>query len=265
MVLSEIWIYPVKSLGGIRLKEAKVEERGLQFDRRWMIVDENGMFLTQRAQPRMALLDVSLEQHGLKITDRLYESGFVTIPYETVSGPEIKVTVWDDEVSAEVVSEEASNWLSRYLQLPVKLVKMPEACDRKADPKYAPNNEHVSFADGFPFLLISQESLDDLNTRLQVPVTMLRFRPNFVVAGATAYLEDELNKISISGIEFSLVKPCSRCVLTTIDPVTADKGSEPLKTLASYRRLNNKVLFGQNLVASKEGVVQEGDSVLVLH
>lgn len=256
MRLSEIWIYPVKSLGGIRLTEANVEERGLQYDRRWLIIDENNVFITQRVFGQMALIDVALESSGLKIFLRNNPENNVIVSYEPGSGEKVSVTIWDDIVNAVTVSDEADAWLSVQLDKRVRLVMMPESTERKADPKYASNGENVSFADGFPFLVISQASLDELNSRLEEPISMVRFRPNFVIAETIPFEEDQWKRIRVGELDFEIVKPCGRCVLTTVDPATGEKGAEPLKTLASYRRVNNKVLFGQNMVASNFGLVK---------
>lgn len=264
MHLSEIWIYPVKSLGGIRLKEAKTEERGLQYDRRWLIIDENNTFITQRVFHQMALIDVSLSQGGLKVFERNDPENSIMVPYEPVSGANLSVKIWDDVVEAVTVTDEADAWLSAQIGQPVRLVMMPESTERKADPKYAKNGEIVSFADGYPFLVISQASLDELNSRLEDPISMVRFRPNFVIAETAPFEEDQWKRIRIGDMDFEIVKPCARCVLTTVDPETGQKGVEPLKTLASYRRVNNKVLFGQNLVASNFGVIKEGDELEVV-
>lgn len=261
MILSEIWIYPVKSLSGIRLTEAQVEEKGLQYDRRWMIIDENGRFLTQREFTKMAMLKVAVLENGLSISSRMEPGNSIIVPFEPVSSNPVLVTVWDDEVEAITVSDEVDTWLSEQLEREVKLVIMPESTQRKADPRYAKNNENVSFADGFPFLLISQASLDHLNERLELPIVMQRFRPNFVVTGTNPHAEDDWKLIQIGGLFFDIVKPCARCVLTTIDPETAEKGKEPLKTLATYRRVGNKILFGQNVVTKQNGLVKQGDSI----
>lgn len=263
MVLSEIWIYPVKSLAGIRLSEAQVQEKGLQYDRRWMITDPFGRFITQREFPKMAMLEVAVQENSLLISNREMPEKQITVPFEPVSANPVSVTVWDDTVDAVTVADEVDRWLSEQLELDVRLVLMPEQTERKADPKYAKNNENVSFADGFPFLLISQASLDDLNSRLDEPIVMQRFRPNFVVTGTSAFAEDYWKSFQIGGLTFEIVKPCARCVLTTIDPETAIKGKEPLKTLATYRRVNNKILFGQNVVTKNQGFVRQGDEILL--
>ena len=161
MTLSEIWIYPVKSLGGIRVTEAEVEEKGLKHDRRWMIVDDNNVFITQRAFPKMTLVDVEVGMEGLTLSYRPETGNNIFVPFIPVSAISVKVAVWDDrEVEALTVSDDVDKWLSNLLGLSLRLVVMPESTERKADPRYAKNDENVSFADGFPFLLISQASLD---------------------------------------------------------------------------------------------------------
>jgi uncharacterized protein YcbX len=264
MTLSEIWIYPVKSLGGIRLSEAEVEEKGLKHDRRWMVIDENGIFLTQRSFTRMALIDVHITGQGLLLTYRPRQTDKILIPFLPESPQQLTVKVWDDEVEALTVSSEADAWLSKHLERNVRLVMMPLSSERKADPRYVKNGENVSFADGFPFLVISQASLDHLNSQLSEPVEMKRFRPNFVITGTMPHAEDDWQSVRIGNIAFDIVKPCARCVLTTIDPETGTKGPEPLKTLATYRKVNNKILFGQNVVAKNYGLVREGDKLEIL-
>jgi uncharacterized protein YcbX len=263
MNVSEIWIYPVKSLGGIRLKESEVEERGLKYDRRWMIVDEDGTFLTQRTHSKMALIDVALDTDALILTSRSDQQS-IKIPFQPVSGEQISTKVWNDEVIALTVSDTADTWLSEQLDKNVRLVIMPEWAERKADPEYAKNNDNVSFADGFPYMVISQASLDNLNHKSSKTLTMSRFRPNFVITGTAPHEEDNWIEIRIGSLEFSVVKPCSRCILTTIDPDTGLKGPEPLKTLSTYRKLNNKILFGQNMVVRNRGKISENDSVVIL-
>lgn len=262
--LSEIWIYPIKSLGGIRLTNAQVEGRGLQYDRRWLVIDENARFLTQREINKMAIIDVAILQEGLLLSHRFESGNSILLPYKPVTAVPLNVTIWDDTVEAVTVSNEVDEWLSNQFDQKVRVVMMPESTERKADPQYALNGENVSFADGFPFLLISEASLEDLNNKLANVAMMRRFRPNFVVSGAVPFSEDSWKSIQIGTIRFKVVKPCARCVLTTIDPETGEKGVEPLKTLSSYRRVNNKVLFGQNLVASQTGVVREGDKIELL-
>lgn len=261
--IQDIFIYPIKSLGGIRLTEAKVEERGFQFDRRWMLVDPKGVFLTQRTQTQMALLQVELGETGLIVFDKRNPEDTLQIPYNQISDQEIEVEIWDDRVLATSVDPVLDTWFSEKLGMPCHLVIMPESTQRKVSPKYAVNDESVSFADGMPYLILGQESLNDLNSRLEKPVTMDRFRPNIVFSGGQSYVEDSWKKIRIGAVEFQVVKPCARCALTTIDQETGLQGKEPLKTLAGYRTIGNKVYFAQNMVALESGIIRIGDQIIV--
>lgn len=261
--IQDIFIYPIKSLGGIRLTEAKVEERGFQFDRRWMLVDPQGVFLTQRIYSQMALLQVELGDTGLIVFDKRNPEDKLQIPYNLISDQEIKVEIWDDRVIANIVDPRLDTWFSEKLDMTCHLVKMPESTHRKVNTKYAVNDESVSFADGMPYLILGQESLNDLNSRLENPVPMDRFRPNIVFSGGHPYAEDSWKKIRIGAVEFQVVKPCARCVLTTIDQETGFQGKEPLKTLAGYRTIGNKVYFAQNMVALDSGTIRIGDQIIL--
>ena len=261
LVVQDIFIYPIKSLGGIRLEEAEVEERGFRFDRRWMLVDEEGMFVTQRVYPQLALLKVKLGETGLAVFYKKDSKNRIEVPYDLATGPELMVTIWDDQVLAKTVHPDLDDWFSEFLGFKVSLVVLPESTQRKVDPRYAVNGESVSFADGMPYLIIGQESLDDLNSRLEEPVPMDRFRPNIVFSGGFAFQEDSLRKIKIGEVDFQIIKPCARCVLTTVNQETGEKGKEPLKTLSVYRTVNSKVYFGQNMVALSHGKVKIGDHI----
>ncbi len=259
-VLSEIWIYPVKSLGGVRLAEAQVLERGLALDRRWLVVDQAGKALTQRKFRAMALIDVALADDGFWLTQRSSPDDRFFVSFEPVTKENILVRVWDDTVKAVTVDPAADAWLSKYIGKEVRLVHMPENAARPVDPKYAQADENVSFADAYPLLVISQASLDDLNMRLAQPVTMRRFRPNLVVTGTAPYAEDTWTTLRIGTADFVTTEACSRCIMTTIDPVTAEPGREPLKTLMGYRKQADDIMFGMNLLA-REGRISEGDTV----
>ncbi len=261
--IQDIFIYPIKSLGGIRLAEAKVEERGFQFDRRWMLVDLKGVFLTQRAHPKMALLQVELGDMGLVVFDKRNQEDQLQISYDLLSDQEIEVEIWDDRVIANFVDQSLDMWFSEKLGFPCHLVRMPESTHRKVSPKYAVNDESVSFSDGMPYLILGQESLNDLNSRLENPVPMDRFRPNIVFKGGQAYAEDSWKKVRIGSVEFQVVKPCARCVLTAIDQETGFQGKEPLRTLAGYRTISNKVYFAQNMVALESGIIRLGDQIIL--
>ena len=261
LTLSEIWIYPIKSLGGIRLTTSRVMPKGLQHDRRWMLIDESGTFMTQRVYPQMALFKLEIQSDYFIITHKDQSRILPFNPAKTTQ-PE-QAIIWDDTVSVFEVSEDFNRWFSAILGMRCKLVSFPEENARPVDPKYKVDDEHVSLADAYPFLIIGQSSLNDLNHRLETPVPMNRFRPNFVFTGGDAYEEDAWRNFTIGTSRFVGVKPCGRCVLTTVNQDTAEKGKEPLKTLASYRTKNSKVLFGQNLVALDHDQINVGDRINV--
>ena len=266
--LSEIWIYPIKSLGGIRLPQAQVMEKGLELDRRWMLVDENGVFMTQRLLPTMALFKLSIENDDLVIVYNpmsAVHSPLATVfrvsKHTSAFERDEKVKILNDSVDAFEVSKETSGWFSEILGMKCRLVHFPEGNPRGVDPNYKVNDEHVSLADAYPFLIIGQQSLNFLNSKLAQPLPMNRFRPNFVFTGGEPNEEDTWRNFSIGNNRFVGVKPCIRCVLTTINQDTAEKGDEPLRTLATYRKAENKILFGQNLVAVDHQLVKEGDPI----
>jgi uncharacterized protein len=258
--LTQIWIYPIKSLGGISLSTAKVVGKGLQYDRRWMLVDETGRSMTQRVYPNMALFKLSLTGKQLIIR---YDQNEITvhIDQQQLSNP-LNVKIWEDDVIAYEVGPKYSEWFSEKLGISCKLVFFPEENSRPVDPKYSVNAEHVSLADAYPFLIIGQSSLDDLNARLKEPVPINRFRPNFVFEGGQPYEEDMWRNFSIGKTWFVGVKLCDRCVLTTVNQDTGERGVEPLKTLSSYRKWDNKVYFGKNLVALQDSTVSVGDLIV---
>lgn len=261
--VKSLYIYPVKSLGGVGVQEAEVQQRGLKWDRRWMLTDQEGTFISQRTYPQMAMLQVNLTANGLMVTLKQNLITPLTIPYELTTNEEVTVSVWDDTCRAVKVSAIANEWFSEALKFPVKLVYMPATTQRLVDIDYATNKEIVSFADAYPFMMIGQSSLDDLNSRLDRPVLMNRFRPNIVFTGSAAYSEDIMHTFRISNITFHAVKPCARCVLTTIDQEQATKGVEPLKTLSTYRTIKNKVMFGQNLLHERTGAIRVGDQLII--
>lgn len=249
--LTEINIYPVKSLRGISVDSRQLDAFGLYLDRRWMLIDEQNSFLTQRQEARMTLIDVTLTDAGLVLNAPGMSA--CPVPMQPHAAEAVDVQVWNDRVTAIVVDAAIDSWLSQFLGRHCRLVFMPDHTVRLIDQQYkVSSQDQVGFADGFPFLLISEASLDDLNQRLlqkgEAPVPMHRFRPNLVVSGCTPYEEDNWKTIRIGACQFHVVKPCSRCVIPTINRDTAEKGKEPVRTLMEYRRADNKIYFGQNLV-----------------
>jgi uncharacterized protein YcbX len=259
LTLSEIWIYPIKSLGGISLTQARVMKKGLQYDRRWMLVDEAGVFLTQRVHPIMALFKTSIDSS--KLTVRFKEHTLVLDLAPTYDPNPLTVTIWDDRVTAYEVDREISAWFSHHMNMPCRLVYFPEENARQIELKYSPEGSYVSLADAYPLLIIGQRSLDDLNQRLQVPLPMNRFRPNLVFTGGEPYEEDTWRDFAVGTTRFIGVKPCARCALPTIDQDTAEKGQEPTRTLATYRRSENKILFGQNVLTVDPAIVTVGETI----
>lgn len=258
--LEEITVYPVKSAGGISAPEWGVGARGLTHDRRWMVVTPDGEFLTQREWPRLALVAPTVESEALRLDAP--GRGSVRVPLTPQGGP-VTVRVWKSVCEAIQVGPEADGWLSDFLGTPCRLVFMPDTTRRAVSPQHSAGEGIVSFADGYPLLLIGDGSLADLNRRLDAPVPMSRFRPNLVVSGLAPYAEDGWARVRIGGVRFHAVKPCGRCSLTTIDQGTGERrGPEPLQTLASYRRRDGKVLFGQYLIPAAPGVVRVGDAVV---
>lgn len=242
------------------LTSADVEAHGLAGDRRWMVVDERGAFITQRTHPRLALARVTPDAKGWRVAAA--GLGTVLLPASWEAGPPRQVQVWDDEVVAVEGPADLSAWFSDLLGEPCRIVFMPDPGRRLVDSRYG-DGIPVSFADAFPVLVVGASSLEDLNRRLEVPVRMDRFRPNIVVVGAGPYAEDGWAAIRIGQVTIGLVKPCSRCVVTTVDQTTGERGREPLATLAAYRRAGSKVMFGVNGIPRSAGRIACGDAVTV--
>jgi uncharacterized protein YcbX len=264
--ISELYIYPIKSLPGIAVKHARLTERGFELDRRWMLVDENNLFISQREAPQMTQFVVSIEGHELRVKHKSTQNS-INIPLimpPPSAGRGVSVTVWDDTCAAEFVSDEIDNWFSNALGMKCRLVYMPNNTRRIVDQRYAPENMITSFSDAYPFMIIGQASLDDLNSRLDEPLPMDRFRPNMVFTGGAPFEEDLMEHVTINHIDFYGVKLCARCPIPTINQEDGSKGKEPLKMLAKYRQKNNKVYFGQNLVHKGDGVINTGDTLEIL-
>lgn len=259
--LSELAIYPIKSSAQIQLNKASMGPFGLDMDRRWMLVDENGVMLTQRKHAKMCLIQSVLSANGLSVSANEMPTLFIPA---ADSSSAVLATVWEDTCNAFDCGNEAARWFSEFLNTTARLVYFPENEQRQVDLTYARQGDITAFSDGFPYLLISQASLDDLNARLDTAVEMKRFRPNIVINGTEAFAEDTWKKIRIGDITFDIVKPCSRCVIPSIDPDSANKSAEPLKTLASYRMRENKIFFGQNVIAQGLGELHVGMPVEII-
>lgn len=263
--LSAVNIYPIKSCAPCSLASATVQPRGLQGDRRWMIVDADGRFISGRQQPRLVLLRAQqVEGDGWRLSAPAASP--LTLQAPPADAERVDVSVWSSQIRAPLADAAANRWISAYLGQPARFVYMDADTHRPVAAEYAQPGDEVSFADGFPLLLISTGSLAGLNARLARPVTMGRFRPNLVVSTDEPHAEDRWRRIRIGAVSFDVVKPCSRCVFTTVDPQTAtfDSDREPIRTLSSYRRQPGGVMFGQNLIARGTGVLRVGDGVEVL-
>jgi uncharacterized protein YcbX len=244
--LTSLTLYPVKSARGIATETWELDDFGLRHDRRWMVVDSAGRLVTQRTHPRLALVRPRLLETSLLV--EAPDVAPLELPLAPSGSVMVEATIWGDRCDALWLGPGPAHWISAVLRSPCALVYMPDSTVRPADPAYAPAGARVSFADGFPFLLISEESLADLNRRLAEPLPMNRFRPNLVIAGGNPYIEDALDRFEIDGLAFRVVKPCGRCMVTTTDQETTERGVEPLRTLATYRKQGGEVMFGQNVV-----------------
>lgn len=260
--LSDLIIYPIKSLAGIHVLHWQVVNTGLQYDRQWMLIDNQGQFLSQRTLPRMALIKTALTAEQLIVSAPQQPDLVLSLTpnvFDTLLS-----TIWHDQCQARHVSLAADEWFSAALKHSCRLVYLPEDSIRSVDTNYAQALDRVAFADGFPFLVLGENSLVALNQAMQLNLGMNRFRPNLVIAGCPSYAEDSWRDIRIADIEFRLPKPCSRCAVPSIDPETAQIGKEPLATLNRLRRWQNKIYFGQNALHNQCGTLSVGDSVQIL-
>ena len=256
--VASLHIYPIKSGRGVSLERMPLDRIGPVGDRRWMVVDDGGNLVTQREYPRLCLLAALTTPVGLRLAAPGLDG--LEIPFPEPKSNRVLVRVWKDQVAAFDGGNRAAQWLSDFLGASVRLVYFPDDGERRTDSNYDPLGGSVGFADGFPILIISQESLDDLNRRLPSPLPMDRFRPNVVVRGAAPFAEDGWKRFWINGVEFNGVKPCARCVMTTTDQATAERAPhEPLRTLATFRKQGGGVMFGSNVVHRGGGSIALGN------
>jgi uncharacterized protein YcbX len=255
-------IYPVKSCGGITLTEVVIGPRGPVWDRNWMWVDSNSRFLTQRQHPKMAVIKTAINETHLILTAR--DRPALKIPLRVESQTESEVNVWENSCRALDEGDPAARWFHSILGFEARLVRMHPDFERKVNPKYGIPEAHTGFADSLPFLLTSLASLGDLNSRLDHPVPMNRFRPNLIIEGAPAFEEDKWKRARIGEIELEFPRDCARCSITRVDQNTGTMNKEPLKTLSTYRAVGRKVLFGQNLIHLTMGTLRVGDELEIL-
>ena len=257
IVVSSLAVYPLKGGRGIAVEALELEPPGPRFDRRWMMVDPFGTFLTQREAPRLSLVTAQPHDGGLRL-GAPGTAGLDVAPTEPERSRRM-VRIWDDWVGAQDCGDEAARWASDWLQRPARLVHLPDSARRPVDRDFDPYGTLVTLADGFPLLLIGEASLAELNRRLERPLPMNRFRPNIVVRGSAAFAEDDWRRFRVGELRFHAVKPCARCAVTTVDQATAERGKEPLTTLATFRKRESGVMFGMNVVHRDLGTIRIGD------
>ena len=269
LTIASIHIYPVKAGRAIDLTEAEVEPCGLAGDRRWLVVDPDGRFITQRAEPTLALIGARYRTGGsLRLSAPGQPPLRVPAPAEAGGAEMLWVSVWRSKVRAAAAGAAADAWFSAFLGRPVRLVHLDDPTRRQVDPEFGAPEDRVSFADGYPLLLTTVGSLDELGRWLiedgQPAVPMTQFRPSVVVAGSAPWAEDGWRRIQIGPVPFRVAKPCGRCVVTTIDQQTAERGRQPLAMLGRRRRFGQQLVFGQNLIPDAAGPIRIGDPVRVL-
>jgi len=264
VTVSALNVYPVKGLKGIALTEARCTDRGIEHDRRWMVVDRERQFISQREHPKMATVWTDIDGEELSLTAP--DVGELRLPLAPKGQAKLRVQVWNSVCDAVSVSQHADEWLSDYLGVDCALVYMPDESKRLSNPKFGGEDKRVGFADGYAYLVTNEASLADLNARLVArnhpAVPMNRFRPNIVVKGAAPFAEDDWKDLRVANAVLRTAKPCGRCQVTTTDQATGEvRGPEPLATLATYRDSAFGVRFGMNLVTVREGRIRVGDTV----
>ena len=265
LVVDSLHVYPLKGTAGFSPRTWPVDERGLRHDRRFMVVDGEGLFISQRTNPRMALIGAAISDAGLRITSAV---GTLDVAFPSSSAPTLRATVWDDCFDVRVSDPTASRMLSEVLGAPAQLVWMDDDCERLTSVKRGAPRRHLSLADAAPLLLTTTAALEELNTRLMrggsSAIPMDRFRPNVVVRGATAGADDAWRTLRIGSAAFRVSNACKRCKVITIDQSTGEfAGNEPLATLATYRAEGPSVTFGQHMMAEASGSISIGDSVAI--
>ncbi len=258
--VEELWVYPLKSAAGIQVDRMVLDEFGPTMDRRWILIDGNGRFMSQRTHPRMALLEVEAHDGGVTVLEP--GGARCTLPV-VEAGRRVDLTLWDRPGYAIEIEGEPGRWMTEWFGETVRVGFMPLGGKRTTDPAFLPGRA-ISFADGYPLLMVSTASLKELDRRVGRPLEMSRFRPNIVVSGCGPHEEDRWRRVRVGEVMMTGVKPCPRCVATTVDPATAERGTEPLATLREYRMTADGIFFGQNLAHDDRGAIRVGDAVEAL-
>ena len=263
--VSELNIYPIKSARGLSLPSMQLGAQGPECDRRWMVIDRHNEFVTQRKVARMCLITTALVGKELIVS----AEGVAHCVVPIGGGQRRRSSVWGTGVSGEDCGDEAANWISAFLDKECRIIYMRDDYTRLVDPRFAGQSERVGFADGFPLLIATQASLDDFNSKLTssnvgYEIGMDRFRPNIVITGNAPWAEDQWRRISIGDIELNLVKPCSRCIMPSVNPETAEKQMEVNQALLTYRRRDQQTYFGQNALYATQGRISVGDTVEII-
>ena len=257
--IHSLHIYPVKSCQGIDCNSVELTGTGFKYDRHWMLVDKQGRFLSQRQLPAMARIETALTPTSLIVS--VNSDAQLEIPLNNPHQERVKVNIWNDQCSAALVATQASRWFSDFLNFDCDLVTLPDSEKRLVSAEYAQAGQTVGFADGFPLLILSKASADLLSSKLGEPVDINRFRANIIIGNCPAHAEDSWNNITVNDMRIDLVKPCSRCVIPSIDQQTSKKHASLLKVLASYRRNEGKVYVGQNGLHRSTGIISTGQTV----
>jgi hypothetical protein len=260
VTVQELNVYPVKSARGIALARVRLAPTGFEWDRHWMVVREDGTFLTQRTHPTLTRILTELTSEGLALTAEGFEPLALPFAPQGIGRP---VRIFKDACEGLDQGDEAAAWVSRVLAEPVRIVRTPVTPDRRASPEFAgPRLAPIAFPDGFPILVCNRASLDDLNQRLPEPLPMERFRPSLVLAGLAPFAEDHIATVEIGPIMLMLVKPCTRCIIPSTDQRTGIRGLDPLPVLRTFR-FDRKLLgvtFGENAVITRGvgGFIERG-------
>lgn len=253
--VQELYFYPIKGFRGVRTSELKLEKRGAYLDRNWTLVDENSNFLTQRQLPELAKIGLMIDEGSIELSVPEHDS--IDFGLEERTGDSTEITVWKSKMPAFEVSPDVSEWISGVIKKPVRLMRISDSAKRESEIE----RRELAFQDGRPLLVVSKASLEQLELKAGVSFTMSRFRPNIVIGNVAPHEEDNWSSFKIGNIEFKGIKPCIRCKVTTVHPLTGEVGEEPLKTLATYRRLEKGIAFGYYYAHLKDGFIKLGAPV----